>query len=107
MSEDKVCKDSEAFEPMKKKRAETVDKIEKGDLVDPEQDFDIEEEGKDADQTESPWTEETEGKIAPLSKSGSSEIDSKKDKRFSRKIEIDEKALRENAKETDTTPAGS
>lgn len=69
----------------------------------------VSEDLEDAIEENTDFSEETEGSIAPIEKSGSSEIEHSEDmkKRFCKKHEIDEQALRDNAKETDTTPSGS
>ena len=95
--------------PLEKERQKTLKLLDVENVENKSHEAIPEEELTEASQDpENPevYSEETEGKIAPLSKAGSSEIDTKKDKRFSRKIKIDEEALRENARETDTSKSG-
>lgn len=86
---------------LKDERKKIVDMIDKEQLAEGSKNVgNIDEESKDADQTESPWTEEKDAasEIAPIEKAGVSENPVSEDmrKRFSKKHEIDEEELRKN-----------
>jgi hypothetical protein len=103
MSEDKITKDSEAFEELKKERKKTVDMLEKDQIDKDVPEFpEIDEESEDIPRDE--FTIEKEENIAKQYKAGDP-APIVKDERFSKEHEIDEAELRKNKQKN--APSGS
>jgi hypothetical protein len=84
--------------PLEKQREKTLKLLDTDEIENKSHEAIPEEELEEAseDIPKDEFTEEHEGSIAPLSKSGSSEISTDKDERFSKSHEIDEETLRKN-----------